>query len=100
MKKPMTWLEFRARLFALWTEACESWEGSGDAPPAFAEWSGASKDVLLGLNMFWKDDRYTFPPPLTRQQEVGWLGFSLFWYLLGKAGDMIEFFHPAKDDDA
>ena len=60
MSEPI--LDFRDRLFALWSEACDYYEGDTQ-PEHFAEWSGATKDVLR-LGMRWDGEReeYTFEP--------------------------------------
>ena len=98
-KKPMTWPEFAHRLLPLWKEACGRWEtGEDSPPPAFAAWSGATKDVLFGLNMSWNGERYVLPPPMTLGQRVAHFINSIVAHVLGKIGDTIECIYPSKED--
>jgi hypothetical protein len=61
---------FRERLLRLWSEAEDVrmntplWHQEGDLTEDYTAWSGATKDLLMGLGMRWdneKDD-YTFEP--------------------------------------
>jgi hypothetical protein len=50
--------DFRFELRDVWGRACEAFEGK--APPGlavdFSNWSGATKDLLMGLGMHWGGD--------------------------------------------
>lgn len=58
---------FPDKLLELWEEACEIEADLGISPDEFAAWSGATKDLLIGLGMEWDSDSgegggYVFVP--------------------------------------
>jgi hypothetical protein len=56
----MSLIEFRKRLFGLWEEAYDEFEGVPNAPIGFSAWSGATKDILRSLGMRWDSTNETY----------------------------------------
>lgn len=57
-ERPLSPVDFRAELRDVWQRACEAFDGKAPRGLAvdFSNWSGATKDLLMGLGMHWGGD--------------------------------------------